>query len=84
MGSPALEFRTGRFSGSARAVDVLTTPKGYPSIGYTYQKSPYSVFESTSGSRFSSVDRDPRILIDRSMREIAQELAIGRFYTRRV
>jgi len=84
MGDPALNYRTGRFASSARATDVAMTAKGFPSIGYTYQKSPYSVFESTSGSRFSSVDRDPRILIDRSMREIAQELAIGRFYTRRV
>ena len=84
MGDPALNYRTGRFASSARATDVTTTAKGFPSIGYTYQKDPYSVFESTSGSRFASVDRDPRILIDRSMREIATELALGRFYTRRV
>lgn len=84
MGDPALNYRTGRFASSTRVTDVVNTQKGYPSIGYTYQKDPYSVFESTSGSRFSSVDRDPRILIDRSIREIAAELALGRFYTRRV
>jgi hypothetical protein len=84
MGDPALNYRTGRFASSARVTDIATTQKGYPSIGYTYEKNPYSVFESTSGSRFSSVDRDPRILLDRSIREIAQELALGRFYTRRV
>ena len=84
MGDPALNYRSGRFASSTRVTDVVNTQKGFPSIGYTYQKDPYSVFESTSGSRFSSVDRDPRVLIDRSIREIAAELALGRFYTRRV
>ena len=84
MGEPRLENRTGRFASSVRITDVVTTPKGFPSVGYTYQRSPYQVYESTSGSRFSSVDRDPRTLIDKSIREIAAELAIGRLYTRRV
>ena len=51
---------------------------------YTYQRDPYGVFESTSGTRFASPERDPRVLIEGSIREIAQELAIGRFFTRRV
>lgn len=84
MGAPALENITGRFANSARVTDVTQTGKGYPSIGYTYEKQPYGVFENTSGSRFASLERDPRRLIDRSIREIAAELAIGRFYTRRV
>ena len=84
MGAPALENRTGRFAGSARVVDAQVTPKGFTSFGYTYQKDPYSVYESTSGTRFASPERDPRVLIEGSIREIAQELAIGRFFTRRV
>ena len=84
MGSPRLNLRTGRFAGSVRVVDVITTAKGFPSFGYTYQRNPYEVFEATSGTRFSSVERDPRTLIDTSIREIASELAIGRFFTRRV
>ena len=64
--------------------DIQQTPRGFPSIGYTYEKDPYSVFESTSGTRFASTERDPRSLIDLSIREIAQQMAIGRFYTRRV
>ena len=84
MGAPALENITGRFANSARVTDVTQTGKGYPSIGYTYEKQPYGVFENTSGSRFASLERDPRRLLDRSIREIAAELAIGRFYTRRV
>lgn len=84
MGAPRLENRTGRFASSPRVVDVTTTKGGFPSFGYTYEKSPYSVFESTSGSRFASTDRDPRDLIQLSIREIATQFSIGRFYTRRV
>lgn len=84
MGSPKLNYRTGRFASSVRVVDYATTKEGFNSFGYTYQKNPYQVFESTSGSKFSSVERDPRVLIEQSMREIAIEMAIGRFYTRRV
>tara|TARA_E500000331_G_scaffold311925_1_gene319545 strand:- start:841 stop:2238 length:1398 start_codon:yes stop_codon:yes gene_type:complete len=84
MGAPALENRTGTFASSVRVTDIAPTAKGYPSIGYTYQKNPYSVFERTSGTRFASAERDPRTLIDLSIREIAQQLVAGRFYTRRV
>tara|TARA_A100000164_G_C21886155_1_gene762867 strand:+ start:42 stop:1535 length:1494 start_codon:yes stop_codon:yes gene_type:complete len=84
MGEPRLENRTGRFAASPRVVDVQQTPQGFPSIGYTYEKNPYSVFERTSGTRFADANRDPRDLIELSIREIAQQLTIGRFYTRRV
>lgn len=82
---PALENRTGRFAQSVKVTDINTTPQGYPSIGYTYQKNPYEVFEDGSGSPpWSNGNRDPRELIDRSIREIALKFAIGRFYTRRL
>jgi hypothetical protein len=84
MGSPRLNYRTGRFAGSVRATDIAITAKGHPSIGYTYQRDPYEVFESSSGSKFSSKERDPRSLIDVSIREIATQQAIGRLFTRRV
>ena len=84
MGSPALNFRTGRFASSVRAVDIAITAKGHPSIGNTYQRDPYEVFEASSGSRFSSTERDPRKLIDFSIREIAASQAITRLYTRRI
>ena len=77
-------MRTGRFAGSVRATDVAITAKGHPSIGYTYQRDPYEVFESSSGSRFSSIARDPRKLIDFSIREIAASQVVTRLYTRRV
>lgn len=84
MGSPALENRTGRFASSVRAVDAVTTAKGHVSVGYTYQKAPYQVYESTSGTRFSNAERDPRRIIDLSIREIAAQFGLGRLYTRRV
>jgi len=84
MKSPALVNRTGRFAESTRVTDITQTPKGFPSIGYTYQRDPYQVFEDGSSGAWSNGQRDPRKLIDSSIREIAVKMAIGRFYTRRV
>lgn len=85
MGSPHLENRTGRFARSVRAVNVLQTKQGFPSIGYTYQRNPYQIFEDGGGAApWANGQRDPRNLIDRSIREIAVDLAVGRFYTRRI
>jgi hypothetical protein len=83
MGPPRLENVTGRFAQSVRATDIMQTPQGFPSIGYTYAKEPYQVYESTSGSRFSDPIRDPRPLIDASIREIVAQFGLGRLYTRR-
>lgn len=85
MGPPGLVNRSGTFSNSVRVTDITTTPQGYPSIGYTYQRSPYEVFELGRGRRpWSSKERDPRKLIDLSIRNIAKELILGRFFTRRM
>ena len=84
MVAPGLVNRTGRFSESVKVTDIQQTPKGYPSVGYTYQKNPYEVFEMGSGdARWATPERDPRTLIDRSIREVATQFAMGRFYTRR-
>lgn len=85
MRAPALESRTGRLARSVQVKDVIETKKGFPSFGYTYEKDPYEVFEVGRGkSPWATPDRDPRKLIDRSIREIAAEMALGRFYTRRL
>jgi len=84
MNPPALENRSGTFADSVRVTDVSRTAKGFPSVGYTYKKDPYQVFEMGSGDqRWATPERDPRTLIDRSIREIAAQFAMGRFYTRR-
>lgn len=84
MGAPRLENVSGRFASSVRVTDISRTPRGFPSIGYTYQRDPYSVYEASSGTRFASTERDPRTLIDASIREIAVELMTTRLYTRRL
>lgn len=85
MTAPALENRTGRFSESVKIVDVVQTPKGFPSFGYTYDQSPYGVFEMGNGDpRLATPERDPRNIINQSIRELAAQRALGRFFTRRV
>ena len=84
MREPALVNRTGTFADSVKVVDVIQTPKGYPSYGYTYKRNPYEVFEEGSNGNWANGNRDPRDLIDKSIREIAAEFAMGRFYTRRL
>ena len=84
MGAPRLENQTGRFANSVKMTDVIQTPQGFPSFGYSYRKDPYEVYETSSGTRFASSSRDPRNLIDASIREIAAGYALGRFYTRRL
>lgn len=85
MREPALVNRTGRFANSVRIMEVTETRQGFPSFGYAYQKDPYQVFEMGLGNAsWATEERDPRKLIDKSIREIAAELALGRFYTRRL
>lgn len=84
MVAPRLQNQTGRFASSVKVTEVIQTPQGFPSVGYTYQRNPYEVFEEGSSGNWANGDRDPRTLIDGSIREIAAKMAIGRFYTRRV
>jgi hypothetical protein len=85
MGNPRLENQSGRFASSVKVTNVVSTKQGFPSIGYTYQKNPYQIFEQGVGKTpWATADRDPRKLIETSIRDIAKELLIGRFYTRRV
>ena len=82
MVEPRLVNRTGRFAGSVKVTDITTTRKGFPSIGYTDERERYETFEL--GNMQGTVNRDPRRLIDLSIRQLAAQFAIGRFYTRRV
>jgi hypothetical protein len=84
MGSPRLNFRSGRFAQSAKVVNVEQTPQGFPSFVFDYERDPYDVFDRTLGrSPWNTPQRDPRALVDVSVREIVREMAIGRFFTRR-
>ena len=82
MGAPALENVTGRFASGVRVVNVVQN-KQQPTIQYTYQRNPYQIFEGQEPWAAGGA-RDPRRLIDKSIREIAAELAIARFNTQRI
>ena len=69
MGSPALNFRTGRFANSARVEMIHQGPKGGMAVDYTYMKEPYQTFEP--GYKQGSTQRDPRKIIGESIRELA-------------
>tara|TARA_B100000287_G_C20674886_1_gene794854 strand:- start:10868 stop:12193 length:1326 start_codon:yes stop_codon:yes gene_type:complete len=85
MTAPRLENQTGRFANSVKVLDAQVTREGFPSFGYTYQRNPYGVYEDGTGKDpWSNGERDPRQLIDSSIREVAANLALGRFYTRRL
>ena len=85
MREPRLVNRSGRFANSVKIMEITETRQGFPSLGYSYDKEPYQVFEVGNGATpWASTNRDPRTLIDTSIREIAAELALGRFYTRRL
>lgn len=84
MGLPSLVNRTGRFSESARVTDVTQTPQGYPSFGIGYEREPYGVFDRTTGAApWATPARDPHTIIEKSLRQLLSDLAIGRFYVRR-
>lgn len=85
MGSPALNYRTGRFAESAKVLDITRSRRmGDPTISWTYQKDPYQVFEMGSGSSLATRDRDPRNIIGPAVRDIAKDYIMQRFYTKRV
>lgn len=84
MGAPGLVYRTGRFANSTKVVNIETTKDGYPSVVFDYSRDPYDVFDRAKGAQpWNTPARDPRALVDKSVRQIVQEMAIGRFYTRR-
>jgi len=84
MGPGSLVNRTGRFSESARVVASGLTAKGHPSLAYTYQRNPYDVFDPVLGSLpWNIPSRNPKRLIEKSIRDIAREIIVGRFYLRR-
>lgn len=84
MGEPRLRNRTGRLAQSARVVNVEQTRGGTPSFVFDYAREPYDVFDPVLGaSPWNTPQRNPRTLVDVSVREIVREMAIGRFFTRR-
>jgi hypothetical protein len=72
-----LNYRTGRFAGSARVESLSISRQGMLTAFYTYMQNPYATF-SAGGKQSFPKSRDPKLLISRSIREIAQQMAINK------
>lgn len=85
MSPPSLENRTGRFAQSVRALKVVKKG-GIQNITYTYDHDPYQVFELSGrgDKRWATKARDPRNIINKSIREVATKMMMGRFTTTRI
>jgi hypothetical protein len=69
MGSPRLNYRTGRFAQSAQVLPASVDKDGAIRMPYTYLKKPYQTFEI--GFSKGTPSRDPRVVISESIRELA-------------
>lgn len=68
----SLENRTGRFAESVAITNITQSRQGTLTAFYSYMKYPYQTFER--GFKQGSTRRDPRLLISKSIREIATKL----------
>jgi len=66
-----LNYRTGRFASSAKVESMSQSRQGMITAFYSYMKNPYATF-SQGGLQENPKTRDPKLLIARSIREIAQ------------
>jgi hypothetical protein len=83
MIAPRLIYRTGAFARSVEVTRVEETRQGYPVFIADYDRDPYQVFDNKLGKPpWNIPTRDPKSLIDKSVRDVMRELAIGRFYVR--
>jgi hypothetical protein len=71
---PALQYKTGRFAGSVKLTNLQYDNRAAELTAYlTYMKYPYQTFEP--GYKQGMIpERDPRILIGESAREVAMKL----------
>lgn len=72
-----LNYRTGRFARSAKAVGVRNTTKNTLDVNYTYMRYPYDTF--LPGGRLYKPGRNPKTIIGKSIREIAREFVSNNF-----
>lgn len=67
-----LNYRTGRLASSAKVERMTLSRDGMITAFYSYMKNPYATF-SDGGQQSSPKSRDPKLLISKSIREIAAE-----------
>jgi hypothetical protein len=67
-----LNYRTGRFASTVKAEHATMSREGMITVFYSYMKNPYATF-SNGGRQSSPRTRDPKLLISKSIREIAAQ-----------
>lgn len=72
-----LNYRTGRFAGSVKVERMSKSREGMITAFYSYMKNPYATF-SEGGKQEIPKSRDPKLLISRSIRELAAEKVANR------
>lgn len=72
-----LNYRTGRFASSVEIDRVSQSRAGLISVFYSYMKNPYATF-SDGGRQQYPKTRDPKLLISRSIRNIAAPIVGNR------
>jgi len=65
-----LNYRSGRLANSAQVERLSESRQGMITAFYTYMKNPYATF-SDGGRQSSPKSRDPKLLIAKSIRDIA-------------
>lgn len=72
-----LNYRSGRLAESAHVERMSISKEGMITAFYTYMRNPYGTF-SDGGVQSSPKTRDPKLLISKSIREIAATIAANR------
>jgi hypothetical protein len=72
-----LNLRSGRFAESVRVNRLSEGREGTISAFYTYMRNPYDTF-SQGGKQQYPRSRDPKLLISKSIRQVAEQLKITR------
>ena len=67
-----LNYRSGRFAESVQVERLSESRSGMITAFYTYMKNPYATF-SQGGRQSSPASRDPKLLIAKSIRDIASQ-----------
>lgn len=72
-----LNYRTGRFASTAEVKRLSISREGMITAFYDYMRNPYGTF-STGGRQEYPRSRDPKLLISKSIRQIAAEVVNNR------
>ena len=75
-----LNLRSGRFAESVKVNNISSSRAGMISVFYSYMKNPYATF-SQGGLQQYPRSRDPKLLISRSIRELAAQQMITKLRT---